>query len=74
LCLDLPDGCATYSLNSASNAYVCGTCLAGYTLMAGVCVSNQNCKTFSSTRYLCTECNSGYYLNWNFIPSGNKAL
>ncbi|CAK59362.1 unnamed protein product (macronuclear) [Paramecium tetraurelia] len=69
ICVNMPDGCLSYSLNSNGNAYVCGKCDSGFSLIAGVCVENQGCTVYSSTRYVCTQCSAGYHLNWDYIPS-----
>ncbi|CAD8182348.1 unnamed protein product [Paramecium octaurelia] len=73
VCVNLPNGCLTYQLNQDQNAYVCGSCDTGFTLIAGVCVQNQECVTYSSTRYVCTQCQQGYYLNWDYIPDVSSA-
>ncbi|CAD8106436.1 unnamed protein product [Paramecium primaurelia] len=52
VCVNMPNGCLTYQLNKDQNAYICGSCDSGFTLIAGVCVENQQCVTYSSTRYV----------------------
>ena len=65
-CTTIPIGCSTYTLNIESTAWICTLCSAGYTLLANICIPNNNCSTYSDSTGLCKECSSGYYVNYSF--------
>ncbi|KAM3127649.1 hypothetical protein pb186bvf_020246 [Paramecium bursaria] len=73
-CGQCPTGCTSCGLNTSSNALVCSACSASYSLLGGLCVSNQNCATFNTQTGICTTCATGYYFNWNFQQNVQQSL
>lgn len=64
VCVPIPLGCTTYTLNQNSDAYVCTACSSDYTLRAGVCINNRYCSSWDENA-VCTTCQTGYFLNWD---------
>ncbi|CAD8122382.1 unnamed protein product [Paramecium sonneborni] len=74
VCVQIPVGCTSYSLNSNSDAYVCTACTSDYTLKAGVCINNQYCSSWDENA-VCLSCQTKYFLNWDlkFTPSNSSS-
>ncbi|CAD8207029.1 unnamed protein product [Paramecium pentaurelia] len=67
LCAPMPQGCSELTFSTNLLALACTKCIAGYTIVGNICISNSGCQTINQSNGICTQCQEGYYFNWDFV-------
>lgn len=57
-----------------ADAMYCYTCSSAYTLIGNVCIKNLGCSNYDTSSAICLNCQSGFYLSYNYTFAGNVAI